>query len=146
MRGFYMQSRWGVPALVVAFASIAGSCTTLEYRGDVRAPSNKVDVLFALDDIEPPYTVMGTLTARAQENKTGVERMQRKMIRAALDRGADAIVYLSTKKTDVPNRDLGQEFRDPEDRPDIGPAPTDAVRTIEALLIHYGEDPLKAAP
>lgn len=132
--------------VTVLGAFMAGSCTTLDYRGDVRAPSDKVDVLFALEDIEQPYTVMGRLTTRAQAGKTGVESMQRKMIRAALDRGADAIVYVSSEKVDVPNRDLGQEFRDPEDRPDFGPAPTDTVRTIEALLVCYGEDPVKMAP
>ena len=149
MGGFYTRLAGRNPLLVVAclvgvFA--VSACTTLEYHGDNHAPSDKVDVLFALEDIEQPYTVMGRLTARAQANKTGVERMQRKLIRAAMDRGADAIVYVSSEKAEVPNRDRSQEFRDPEQRPDFGPAPTDTVRIIEALLVQYGEDPTKTAP
>lgn len=120
------------------------SCTALEYKGDVYAPSHKVDVLFALEDIEGPYTVIGTLTARAQANKVGVENIQRKMIRAAMDRGADALVYVTSETSEVPNRNRYEEFRDPEERPGFGPEPTDKVRIIKALLVRYGENPLSA--
>jgi hypothetical protein len=122
------------------------SCTTLEYEGDVSAPSNKVDVLFALEDIEGPYTIVGKLTARGQANKVSVENIQRKMIRAAMDRGADALVYVSSETSEVPNRNRYEEFRDSEERPDFAPEPTDTVRIVKALLVRYGEDPLPSAP
>ncbi|GMV93077.1 MAG: hypothetical protein AMXMBFR82_28550 [Candidatus Hydrogenedentota bacterium] len=131
----------GAVALLFAGLLCGGlSCTTLEYKGDVFAPSDKVDVLFALEDIEGPYTVIGNLTARAQANKVGVEKIQRKMIRAAMDRGADALVYVTSETSEVPNRNRYEEFRDPEERPRFGPEPTDKVRIIKALLVRYGED------
>lgn len=137
--------RW-TPIACVLLAICGSSCTTLEYDGDVLAPSDKVDIFFALEDITQPYTVIGKLTARAQANKVGVERMQKKMIRAAMDRGADALVYVSSEKSDVPNTDRYQEFRNPDNRPEFGPAPTDTVRTIKALLVRYGKETKKTTP
>lgn len=143
--------KWGctriTTILLCVWVMVTGtSCATLEYEGDVSAPSNKVDVLFALEDIEGPYTVVGKLTARGQANKVSVENIQRNMIRAAMDRGADALVYVSSETSEVPNRNRYEEFRDPEERPDFAPEPTDTVRIVKALLVRYGEDPLKSAP
>ncbi len=150
MSAWKTSDRWRVtpwaPLACVVLAVYGSSCTTLEYDGDVFAPSDKVDVLFALEDIEQPYTVIGKLTARAQANKVGVERMQKKMIRAAMDRGADALVYVSSNKSEVPNTDRYQEFRDPDDRPEFGPAPTDTVRIVKALLVRYGKETKKTMP
>lgn len=120
---------------------LAASCTTIRYSGSVVAPSDKVDIFFALEDIERPYTVMGEMSAHAQANKVSVERMQRKLIEAAMDRGADALVYVSSEKSEVPNTDYYQQFRDPDERMEFGPPPTDTVRIVKALLVKYGELP-----
>jgi hypothetical protein len=134
-RGLTLRTAFGLAALT------AMSCTTVDYKGDVLAPSDKVDVFFALEDIEQPHRVFGELKAHAQANKVGVERMQRKIVRAALDRGADALVYLTSETSEVQNHDLYQEFRDSEERPEFGPPESDTVRIVKALLVKYGEPP-----
>lgn len=138
--GLILRAALGFVALAAA------SCTTLEYRGDVLAPSDKVDIFFALEDIETPHYVIGELKAHAQANKVNVERMQRKMVRAAMDRGADALVYVSSETSEVQNRDLYQEFRDSERRPEFAPDESDTVRIIKALLVKHGEAPAPASP
>lgn len=139
-RGLTLRAAFGLVALAAA------SCTTIEYGGDVLAPSDKVDVFFALEDIDQPHRVMGELKAHAQAKTVGAERMQRKMVRAALDRGADALVYLTSETSEVQNRDLYQEFRDSEERPEFAPPESDTVRIIKALLVKYGEPPAPAGP
>ena len=137
----HQGTRWLMARLSLLPLLLAVSCTTVEYEGTTVAPSDKVDIFFALEDIGKPYTVMGPMKAHAQANKVSIERMQKKMVKEAMGRGADALVYLSDETSDVRNRDYYQDFRSADERPEFGPPPTDTVRIIKALLVKYGEAP-----
>lgn len=123
--------------LTLGVLCMLASCTTLTYEGETFEPSDTVDVYFAMADVAQPYVVIGEVAAYAQAGAVSVERMQRVIVKAALERGADGLVYDSTELTTVPNRDYAQEFRDPEERPAFGPAPYNRVRSVKARLIKY---------
>jgi len=68
-------------------------CTKIDYVGREYPPTTHADIFFSLDDVEREYTVMGHITATA-DDFVGAEKMQEEMLKKALEKGADALVIL----------------------------------------------------
>ncbi|HSG98455.1 MAG TPA: hypothetical protein VLB27_00300 [candidate division Zixibacteria bacterium] len=83
--------------LVVALALAALSCTKIDYVGRSYLPTAHVDIYFSLDDVTTPYEVMGHMVAHAND-MVSAEKMQKKMVEKAKEKGADAVVILGLER------------------------------------------------
>jgi hypothetical protein len=84
MRQFYGS------AAVIAVCALS-ACVSVDYMGRSYAPTEHVDVHYAMDQVRRPYEVMGRAEARAD---SGVEmrKFEEELVKEARKRGADAIV------------------------------------------------------
>jgi hypothetical protein len=76
---------------VAICAAVLSACVSVDYMGRSYAPTEHVDVFYALDQVRRPYEVMGRAEARAD---AGVEmqKFEDGLVAEARKRGADAIV------------------------------------------------------
>ena len=79
--------------LLIAVLVFMFSCTKIDYVGREYPPTEHVDIFFSLDDVELEYTIMGHITATA-DDFVSAEKMQKEMLQKAREKGADALVIL----------------------------------------------------
>lgn len=72
-------------------------CTKIDYVGEEYPPTSHVDIFFSLDDVERDYKMMGHMVASAGDI-VSAEKMQKKMLEKAREKGADAIVILGLER------------------------------------------------
>ena len=81
-------SRFTVIALVLLCLT---ACTKIDYIGEEYPPTTHVDLFFDMDDVTREHKVMGHLIATADDG-VSTEKMQKKMMKKAREKGADAVV------------------------------------------------------
>jgi hypothetical protein len=82
---------------LIALAMLAAptvGCAHLDYMGESYAPTSHVDVYYSEDNVPRAYTRMGEVIVTGDEIVSG-SKMQEKIRREAMKRGADAIVLTS---------------------------------------------------
>lgn len=81
--------------LIIAICITA--CTKIDYIGEEYPPTTHVDLFFDMDDVTREHKVMGHLIATA-DDMVSAEKMQKKMMKKAREKGADAIVITGFEK------------------------------------------------
>ncbi len=79
--------------LIILFAG----CTKIDYVGEEYPPTTRVDLFFAMDDIERDYKIMGHIVASA-DDIVSAGKMQEKIMEEARKKGADAVVILGLER------------------------------------------------
>jgi membrane-bound inhibitor of C-type lysozyme len=85
--------------LIIASISIL-SCTTTDYIGKTYSKTNRVEIFFSSDEIKREYEVMGQIKAEAPE-AVKFEVMEQKLVKDAMEKGADAILIGELKTVEV---------------------------------------------
>ena len=73
------------------------ACTKIDYIGEEYPPTTHVDLFFDMDDVTREHKVMGNLIATADDG-VSTEKMQKKKIEKAKEKGADAVVIMDFDK------------------------------------------------
>jgi len=73
------------------------ACTKIDYIGEEYPPTTHVDLFFDMDDVTREHKVMGNLIATADDG-VSTEKMQKKIIEKAKEKGADAVVIMGFDK------------------------------------------------
>ena len=81
--------------LIIAICITA--CTKIDYIGEEYPPTTHVDLFFDMDDVTREHKVMGHLIATA-DDMVSAGKMQKKMMKKAREKGADAIVITGFEK------------------------------------------------
>ncbi len=84
-------------ALAALAALLLTACAHIDYVGRTYPPTNKVDLYFHESDVDVPFEVMGTVIARAPDF-IGAEKLQRKLMKKAGEKGADAVVITGLER------------------------------------------------
>lgn len=90
------------PALRAVFLGVAllftlVACTKIDYVGRSYAPTTHVDIFFTLEDVKRDHEVMGHMVASAGD-AVSAEKMQKKIMEKAREKGADAVVILGLER------------------------------------------------
>jgi len=123
----------------VIVAALVG-CTKIDYVGNSFPATSHVDVYFSLDDVKRDYTVMGHMTAVA-DDFVSAEKMQEDMLEKAREKGADGLVihgleYYSTGgKTTYTETHKKDEDR--ETVTGVTSTSTEEKKEIKGTLIKY---------
>jgi uncharacterized protein YbjQ (UPF0145 family) len=80
-------------AVLLVIVLCLSACTKIDYIGEEYPPTTHVDLFFQMEDIEREHKVMGHLIATA-DDAVSTEKMQKKMIEKAKEKGADAVVIM----------------------------------------------------
>lgn len=91
-----MRRRNAVMIAALALVLCSG-CTKIDYVGRSYPPTTHVDIFFAMEDVKRAYEVMGHMVAHA-DDIVSAEKMQKKIIEKAQEKGADAVVILGLER------------------------------------------------
>ncbi len=97
------------PLALCAWVLFASGCATVDYVGDTYAPTDRVDMYFAAQDIHRPYKVMGQMTL-GEDAFTSAESMQADLKKEAMARGADAILFSGMQRVQTGSTTQWQDF------------------------------------
>lgn len=84
-------------AVLLIIAICLSACTKIDYIGEEYPPTTHVDLFFDMDDVTREHKVMGNLIATADDG-VSTEKMQKKIIEKAKQKGADAVVITGFDK------------------------------------------------
>jgi len=84
-------------AIVIGVLLCLSACTKIDYIGEEYPPTTHVDLFFDMEDVTREHKVMGHLIATA-DDAVSTEKMQKKMIKKAKEKGADAVVIMEFDK------------------------------------------------
>ena len=88
--------------MLVLLVVIINSCSpTINYLGDVYAPSDSIDTYYSPNDIDVEFKVMGQIQNELDYGSTSLRRVQDKMIEEAMKVGADGILFLNFETVGV---------------------------------------------
>lgn len=82
----------GIFGLALVFA-----CTKIDYVGESYSPTTQVDMYFSEDEVTREHRVMGRMVAHAND-AVSAEKMQKKMMKKAREKGADGIIILGLER------------------------------------------------
>ena len=82
-----------VPFMLVALPIVTLGCATLDYVGESYPRTENVATFYSEDNVDRPYSVMGELTATA-EQFVSTHKIQDQIVEKARTKGADAVVIL----------------------------------------------------
>jgi len=77
--------------------SLLSGCTKIDFVGEEYTPTTHVDLFFSEEDVSREYKVMGHIVATA-DDAVSAEKMQKDMMKKAMEKGADGIVILGLEK------------------------------------------------
>ncbi len=123
--------------VLIVGAAVVSSCTTIQYEGDNRAPTAKVDVYNSAKEVTRPFAVLGQIKASAQANRVHESRMRERIVEEARKRGAEGVIFLSTEVGLVVNHDYFEESQMRDRRAEFSGPDYDRVRIVKAELIAY---------
>lgn len=92
-----MKVQFNHLAFFLIIAIFLSACTKIDYIGEEYPPTTHVDLFFDMDDVTREHKVMGHLIATA-DDMVSAEKMQKKMMKKAREKGADAIVITGFEK------------------------------------------------
>jgi len=92
-----MKVQFNHLAFFLIIAISLSACTKIDYIGEEYPPTTHVDLFFDMDDVTREHKVMGHLIATA-DDMVSAEKMQKKMMKKAREKGADAIVITGFEK------------------------------------------------
>jgi hypothetical protein len=81
-------------ALGLCAAPLFAGCAHLDYMGETYAPTDHVDVYYSEENVTRPYTPMGEVIVTGDQLVSS-DKMQAKIRKEAMKRGADAVVLQS---------------------------------------------------
>lgn len=84
-------------AVLLIIAICLSACTKIDYIGEEYPPTTHVDLFFDMDDVTREHKVMGNLIATADDG-VSTEKMQKKIMEKARQKGADAVVIMDFDK------------------------------------------------
>lgn len=84
-------------AVLLIIAICLSACTKIDYIGEEYPPTTHVDLFFDIDDVTREHKIMGNLIATADDG-VSAEKMQKKIIEKAKQKGADAVVITGFEK------------------------------------------------
>lgn len=84
-------------AVLLIIAICLSACTKIDYIGEEYPPTTHVDLFFDMDDVTREHKVMGNLIATADDG-VSTEKMQKKIMEKARQKGADAVVIMGFDK------------------------------------------------
>ncbi len=80
-------------ALLATLLAAAG-CAHLDYMGETYSPTSHVDIYYSEDNVPRAWTAMGEAIVTGDQLVSG-DKMQEKLRREAMKRGADAVILES---------------------------------------------------
>ena len=92
-----MKFRFKHLAVLLIIAICLSACTKIDYIGEEYPPTTHVDLFFDMDDVTREHKVMGNLIATADDGVSS-EKMQKKIMEKARQKGADAVVIMGFDK------------------------------------------------
>ena len=92
-----MSNQFKHLAAILIIVLCLSACTKIDYIGEEYPPTTHVDLFFQMEDIEREHKVMGHLIATAGDG-VSAEKMQKKMMEKAKEKGADAVVIMDFDK------------------------------------------------
>ncbi|MCH7691239.1 MAG: hypothetical protein IIA17_09370 [candidate division Zixibacteria bacterium] len=92
-----MKFRFKHLAVLLIIAICLSACTKIDYIGEEYPPTTHVDLFFDMDDVTREHKVMGNLIATADDG-VSTEKMQKKIMEKARQKGADAVVIMGFDK------------------------------------------------
>ena len=105
--------------LVLSFLTVITGCISVDYQGKTFPPTKRVKVYYIKDQIQKPYTVMGTATADTWYPYRK-QAMRKNIIEKAKECGADAVLvqeidlhtrkYIKTSDEYSPGTDQGKGY------------------------------------
>ena len=84
-------------AVLLIIAICLSACTKIDYIGEEYPATTHVDLFFAMEDVTREHKVMGNLIATADDG-VSTEKMQKKIMEKARQKGADAVVITGFEK------------------------------------------------
>lgn len=131
--------------IVIPVLILASACTKLDYIGEEYPPTTHVDLFFSEDAVERDHKVMGHLIATA-DDFVSAEKMQKKMIKKAMEKGADGLVILgleiyqageSTTYKEASETGVTKKGKPKTTTTATTKTTTDEKKQIKAILIKY---------
>ena len=113
-------------------------CMTTDYVGSTYPATTQVDLFFDEADVTRPYTVMGELRVEGDNHLfMRSEKMQRKLIEQARERGADGILVapVAIRVTGETEHTTGSDRGD--DWTSSTTATAQEVKELRGLLLKY---------
>ena len=92
-----MKFRFKHLAVLLIIAICLSACTKIDYIGEEYPPTTHVDLFFDMNDVTREHKVMGNLIATADDGVSS-EKMQKKIMEKARQKGADAVVIMGFDK------------------------------------------------
>lgn len=129
--------------LSVLFVLTLSGCITTDYVGKTYPATRHVDLFFDDADVERPYTVMGEMRVEADNSLfMRSEKMQRKLIKKARERGADGVIFapVQIRVTGETVHTSGTAHADGKNRDSSSSTTTataDEKKELRGLLIKY---------
>ena len=136
-RGYkFLPVIWaGIFGLVLVFA-----CTKIDYVGESYAPTSQVDMYFSEDEVTIEYRVMGRMVAHAND-AVSAEKMQKKMMKKAREKGADGIIILGLERYQsgetTTHTDDTKDTKKGSRTTGVTKTATQFEKEIKAILIKY---------
>jgi hypothetical protein len=123
---------------------LVGGCTKIDYVGEEYPPTLHVDLYYSEADIEQDYRVMGHTVASASDI-VSAEKMQKKIVEKAKEKGADGVVILGLDRYVSGESTTYRETTDTKEKKGKTETTTTATSTtstqekkeIRALFIKY---------
>lgn len=123
---------------ILVFGFVITGCMTVDYVGSTYPATTQVDLFFDEADVTHPYTVMGEMRVEGDNHLfMRSEKMQRKLIEKARERGADAILVapVAIRVTGETEHTTGSEEGD--NWSSSTTATAQEVKELRGLLIKY---------
>lgn len=136
-----MKRMYLLSALVMLLLTSCGPM--VNYFGNtVNPPTTNVEVFFDEKDVKKEYTVLGHMSADAEDNTDGIfyqtmEEVKNAMIEKAKECGGDALIFVDIRETSSGS----YEYTEPAEGHEPGAASTETVnqtkKIIKAKLLKY---------
>jgi len=112
------------------------SCTKIDYVGEEYPPTAYVDLFFSFDDVDRDHKVMGHIVATAND-LISAEKMQKKMLEKAREKGADGIVILGLGRYVKPSSSFSSTTDDDGQVTTTATTSSEEKKEIRATLLKY---------